>query len=86
MIEASHSIRLQSIEPDKNRFRQYVLTITSGLFGDYCLTIHWGRIGAEGSSKEYWHPSLEEAHQHCTKIVKKRLGRGYGYIPIQLGM
>ena len=79
MIEAPHTLRLQSIDPDKNRFRQYCLTITPGLFGDYCLTIHWGRIGAEGSSKQYWHPSMEEAHRHRDRIVKKRLGRGYWY-------
>ena len=74
---SSHSLRLQSIDPDRNRFRQYVLTITPGLFGDYCLTIHWGRIGSEGTSKEYWYPTKEEASFHATRIVKKRIKRGY---------
>ena len=77
MIEASHPIRLQSIDPDKNRFRQYVLTITPGLFGDYCLTIRWGRIGTDGTSKEYWYPRMEDAYHHCDRIVRKRLAREY---------
>ena len=73
------AIRLQSIDPEKNRFREYCLTIEPGLFGDYCLTIHWGRIGTQGDCKDYWHSTEEEAIQHSSRIVKKRLGRGYQY-------
>ncbi len=73
------TVRLQSIDPAKNRYREYSLTVQPGLFGDYCLTIHWGRIGAHGDFKDYWHPTEEEAHQQSSRIVKKRLGRGYQY-------
>ena len=72
-------IRLQSIDPEKNRFREYCLTIGPGLFGDYCLTIHWGRIGSEGDCKQYWHTSEDDAHQHAARIVKKRIKRGYQF-------
>ncbi len=70
-------VRLQSIDPDKNRFRQYCLRITPGLFGDYCLCIRWGRIGTEGNSKGYWYQTSEEALLHADRIIQKRLKRGY---------
>lgn len=72
-------VRLQSIDHEKNRYREYSLTVQPGLFGDYCLRVHWGRIGAQGDFKDYWHPSEEEAVQLAAKIVKKRLARGYQY-------
>lgn len=73
------AFRLQSIDPEKNRYREYSLTVQPGLFGDYCLTIHWGRIGTQGDFKDYWHSTEEEAIQHSSRIVKKRLVRGYRY-------
>lgn len=72
-------IRLQSIDPEKNRFREYCLTVGPDLFGQYCLTIHWGRIGREGDSKNYWHESEEAAYEHAARIVKKRIKRGYAF-------
>ena len=70
-------IRLQSINPEKNRFREYQLTVGQDLFGEYYLTIHWGRIGSEGDCKHYWHTTEQEAYEHAARIVKKRIKRGY---------
>lgn len=72
-------IRLQSIDPEKNRYREYCLTVSPDLFGEYFLTIHWGRIGSDGDLKRYWHSSEEAAYKHAARIVKKRIKRGYAF-------
>lgn len=72
-------IRLQSIDPEKNRYREYCLTVGQDLFGDYCLTIRWGRIGGEGDCKRYLHETEDDAYGHAARIVKKRIKRGYDF-------
>lgn len=72
-------IRLQSIDPEKNRYREYCLTVGQDLFGTYYLMIRWGRIGGEGDCKHYLHESEEDAYGQAAKIVKKRIKRGYAF-------
>jgi predicted DNA-binding WGR domain protein len=38
-------IELRLIEPSRNAFRLYGLTVCKTLFGELCLRIQWGRIG-----------------------------------------
>ena len=38
-------MRLERINPDRNEFRFYEVTIEPTLFGEHALLIRWGRIG-----------------------------------------
>jgi predicted DNA-binding WGR domain protein len=38
-------IELRLVDPSRNAFRLYGLTVTKTLFGELCLRIQWGRIG-----------------------------------------
>ena len=40
-------IRLESIDPEKNRARFYVLYVTKTLWNTWALLRRWGRIGQE---------------------------------------
>jgi predicted DNA-binding WGR domain protein len=41
-----NDLELRLVDPDKNRYRLYGMTETRTLFGEPCLLIAWGRIGA----------------------------------------
>ena len=72
---------LRSIDPAKRRFRQYVMSIQPGLFGDWCLHTQWGRIGsAGGQQKQYWYTSREEAEAQQERLLKRRSRRGYKHV------
>lgn len=40
-----YDLELRLVDPAKNRFRLYGLTVCRTLFGELCLRIVWGRIG-----------------------------------------
>ncbi|ESQ87809.1 WGR domain-containing protein [Asticcacaulis benevestitus] len=68
--------------------RLYELDVQPGLFGDVCLTRHWGRIGTHGQTKEYWYPNEPIADELANKLLKRKARRGYLSVapsPVSLG-
>ena len=79
------SIRLSRVDPTKNMARFYELDVQIGLFGDVCVTRHWGRIGANGQGKEHWLDSEAKAIQLASKLERQKRHRGYsGPLPSPL--
>lgn len=71
-------IILKSIDPARNRHRQYTIEIQPTLFGGHAVKARWGRIGAQrGQSRTYPGLTLEEATQHALRLVKLRQRHGY---------
>ena len=69
---------LRSIDPAKNRFRDYVLDVQPGLFGDWCVITRWGRIGSRGGQERcYWFATEEEARASVQRMLRRRHRHGY---------
>ena len=71
-------IRLESIDPQKNRARFYVLYISKTLWNSWALCRWWGRIGEDARGvrvDEYATP--EEAFLHAAEIVELRMRHKY---------
>lgn len=71
------AIRISRIDPSKNMARFYELNVQAGLFGDVCVTRHWGRIGANGKGKEHWVESEAKAMELASKFERQKRQRGY---------
>ena len=68
---------LRSVDPARKRYREYAVSIQPGLFGDWCLMTHWGRIGATGQQRRYWFETAEEAEAQQRRILQRRERNGY---------
>lgn len=69
---------LRSVDHARKRYREYAMSIQPGLFGDWCLQTHWGRIGAAtGQQRRYWYATAEEAEAQQRRILKRRKRHGY---------
>ena len=67
------------VDPERNRYRHYLLTIERDLLGQLVVVRRWGRIGAPG-----WHRiqvtfvhSLEEANEIVREVINRRRWHGY---------
>lgn len=71
-------IILDSIIPDKDRYRQYVISIQSCLFGGVYLTTSWGRTdGTRHQRREYWFATEDEAIAKARSVIKTRIRHNY---------
>ncbi len=78
-------VRLEKINPFKRQRRFYELRTGQTLFGEWCLTRKWGRIGAAGGQKKVDYLTSEaEAEAALAKIKGAKNRRGYATIPVQL--
>ncbi|SFM72627.1 WGR domain-containing protein [Shimia aestuarii] len=78
-------IRLEKIVPALRQRRYYHLSLVQTLFGEWCLTRTWGRIGAAGGqSKTEYSESQEAALASLSKLKSTKCRRGYAVIPVQL--
>ena len=68
---------LRRIDQTRNMARFYELDIQPGLFGDVAVTRHWGRIGANGQSKQHWFAEDTGAAELARKLLSQKLRRGY---------
>ncbi len=68
---------LRKIDQARNMARFYELDVQPGLFGDVSLTRHWGRIGSNGQSKQYWFSTEGAATETAAKIAQQKARRGY---------
>jgi len=66
------SLHLQACSPEKNIFRAYNIWLGQDLFGDWMLSVNYGRIRTKGTNRVYIFPSREEALKKLTFILRKR--------------
>ena len=77
------TLLLRSVDPTRQRYREYAVSIQPGLFGDWCLVTRWGRIGTTGQQRRYWFETAEEAEAQQRRILKQRERHGYHLIEQQ---
>jgi predicted DNA-binding WGR domain protein len=70
-------VRLQCIDPAKNKRRFYVMKIQPNLFGEWELVREWGRIGAGGRIRYDVYPSVSSAQEALDQLKEKKAIRGY---------
>jgi len=81
MLGGVHLIILDSIIPDKDRYRQYAIGIQECLFGGVYLTTSWGRSdGTRNQKKEYWFATENEALKKARSVIKTRINHNYQII------
>jgi len=74
------TLLMHRIDPAKNAYRFYTLSLEPTLFGDVALVRRWGRIGTRGHQIIELHPdtpSALRALQHHQTIRQR-----HGYRPI----
>ena len=81
IIGGTPLIVLDSIIPDKDRYRHYVIGIQECLFGGVFLTTSWGRAdGTRCQKKEYWFATEYEALNKARSVIKTRIRHNYQII------
>lgn len=70
-------VHLQSIDPERNRFRAYVLSIEPDLFDDWALVVTWGRIGRRARTRIAASGDLEAVQRASAQLQHLRLRHGY---------
>ncbi len=65
------------VAPDKNRFREYSITLEQNLLGEWVVSCSWGRIGGSKRVKETYFASKREAMVMADREANRRLMRGY---------
>lgn len=70
-------IRLQCIDPAKNKRRFYSMQIQSTLFGEWELVREWGRIGRAGRVRHDTYPSAGLALDALSALGQIKRRRGY---------
>ena len=67
------SLHLQACFPERNIFRAYSIWLGQDLFGDWMVSVTYGRIRARGTTRSYVFSSKEDAFKKLTTILRKRL-------------
>jgi predicted DNA-binding WGR domain protein len=67
------NIQLRAQHPQNNIFRWYSLRVDQTLFGEWCLSISYGRIGQRGQLKLSFWNDLTLLLRHLKAILRKRL-------------
>jgi predicted DNA-binding WGR domain protein len=70
-------IRFEHVASEENRFREYGITISQNLFGEWVVSSSWGRIGGPKRVKETYFGSKSEAMIMAEQEANRRLLRGY---------
>ena len=66
-----------SIDPARNRFRYYRVSLTEDLWEKVCLVKSWGRIGKAPHCRYYWPKADEDLAQLLHDTILRREKRGY---------
>jgi len=78
-------LRLETIDPSRNRWRWYVLSVQPTLFGDWALLREWGRLGEQGGqSMTIFYAEESEALNACDALKALKVRRGYAACAEQL--
>jgi predicted DNA-binding WGR domain protein len=70
-------IRFERVEPEKNLFREYGITISQNLLDEWVVSSSWGRIGGRQQVKAAYFASKSEAIALAERESTRRLSRGY---------
>lgn len=80
-------LRLEKIDPARNRWRWYVLSIQPTLFGKWALRREWGRIGeSSGHIASTVFSEEREALTAYDTLKAAKTRRGYISQPEQLSL
>jgi predicted DNA-binding WGR domain protein len=70
-------VRMRRIEPEKNMYRFYAMSIQPTLFNEWAVVRNWGRIGTAGRSRLDIHNGPGEAIDAIGEIKSAKIKRGY---------
>ena len=70
-------IRFEQVAPEENRFREYGITISQNLLGEWVVSSSWGRIGGTKRIKKIYFASQSEAMALAEREAIRQLLRGY---------
>jgi predicted DNA-binding WGR domain protein len=71
MTERFHII-LEASNPERHHWRFYRIEAGRDLFGDYVVTLTYGRIGARGQTKTHVVPDAEAGKKLVRATLKRR--------------
>ena len=83
---------LRAVDPARNVFRSYAIAVDQDLFGFWCVSLHWGRLGRPGSGAKHAFeqigPALAFARLQLRRRLrsKKRIGVPYELTQAQGGV
>jgi predicted DNA-binding WGR domain protein len=70
-------IRFEQVAPEENRLREYGITISQNLLGEWVVSSSWGRVGGRQQVKAVYFASKSEAMAQAERQAIRRLLRGY---------
>ena len=70
-------IDMKRVDPEINMDRFYCVELTKDLFGVYGIHRQWGRSGSWGRRLRATYKTELEAQCAMSKLVKRKLTRGY---------
>ena len=68
---------LRCINPERNKWRFYRMSIQPTLFDDWLLVREWGRIGQNDQARHEHHASIGAALTSLQKMTLQKRKRGY---------
>lgn len=71
------TIRLQCVDPAKNKRRFYMMQVQPTLFGEWELVREWGSIGRAGRVRCDAYPSAGPALDALSALKRQKGRRGY---------
>ncbi|OYX36062.1 MAG: hypothetical protein B7Y99_02655 [Caulobacterales bacterium 32-69-10] len=70
-------ITMRRTDPARNMARFYAIDVGKTLFGHTCVVRRWGRIGANGQTRQDWFETPEGALEALKRLVRVKRRRGY---------
>jgi predicted DNA-binding WGR domain protein len=77
MVTLLPRVYLERTEPAARLSRFYGLEVAVDLFGEWCLTRRWGRIGSAGRRQVRSFTSREQAEEALRQFLAAKQRRGY---------
>lgn len=83
------SVRLEAHHPERNHHRFYELHLGRDLFGQWTLTLHYGRTGRQGHQRPFSSSDasiLQSQIHQCLKVrgtAPRRLGCRYRLVSLE---
>jgi predicted DNA-binding WGR domain protein len=67
------TVALEAHHAERNHHRSYVATVGRDLFGDWTVTVHYGRVGQGGQEMRYAAPEPQEVQAILRDRLRRRL-------------
>jgi predicted DNA-binding WGR domain protein len=72
-LQPGWKIHLHAKHPPQNIYRWYTIRVDKNLFGEWCLSLSYGRIGHRGQLKLSFWSDVTLLFRHLKTILRKRL-------------